>query len=150
MKDTNFVSSSNANLMKFETLKDFLIYETKKNTYSSSYKNCNETFYRPSREKHARFIYLHKPQIPWRTCDSVSAYTGARPCDIFTNCQSSIAVRQIASNEAVARACLRPVLSALRMEIVVVDAAAVAAAKKPIEQSKDSFALIIHISCGSF
>lgn len=75
----------------------------------------------------------------------VTAYrhTGARPCDIFTNCQSSIAARQIASNEAVARACLRPVLSALRMEIVVVDTAT--AAKKSIEQSKDLFALIIHM-----
>lgn len=69
--------------------------------------------------------------------------------DIFTNCQSSIAARQIASNEADARACLWPVRSALRMEIVVVDAAAVA--KKPREQSEASFALIIHVStCDSF
>jgi len=77
-----------------------------------------------------------------------AAHTDARPCDIFTNCQSSIAARQIASNEAVARTCLRPVLSALRMEIVVVDAAvAAAAAKKPIGQNKDSFALIyLHIA----
>lgn len=123
-------------IIKFETPQkiDFLIYETSALQLIKK-KKASSRFYWPSRD--ARLIYLHKPQIPWHTCDSISEHTGAKPCDIFTNCQSSIAARQIASNEAVARACLRP--ATLRMEIVVVDAVAAAAAKKPIGQSEDSF-----------
>lgn len=63
-------------------------------------------------ERHMKLMHLHKPQIPWPSVyvwQHIGAHIRAeRPRDIFTNCQSSIAARQIASNEANARADLSP------------------------------------------
>lgn len=97
-------------------------------------------------------IYINRktrPRVRVRATHSVSAHTLARPRDIFTNCQSSIAAGQIASNEADARG-LSPACPICTSNGNRRCGGCCSGEKAEREQSKASFALIVRAStCAS-